>query len=48
MARGLALGSRRISKVEKDNVSSPKQGFIAVPGNSDVHVRIPEILPAIP
>lgn len=46
--RVLALGSRRISKVEKENVSSPKQGFIPVPGSFDVHVRIPKILPAIP
>ena len=46
--RGLAPGSRKISRVEKENVSSPKQGFIAIPGSSDVHVRIPQIFPAIP
>ena len=37
----LGLRSRRISKVEKEHVASPAQGFIAVPGRSDVRVRIP-------
>ncbi len=36
------------SESEKENVQPPKQGLIAVPGSSDVPVRIPEILSAIP
>ncbi len=36
------------SESEKENVQPSKQGLIAVPGSSDVAVRIPQILPAIP
>ena len=35
------------SESEKENVQPPKQDHIAVPGSSDVPVRIPQILPAI-